>query len=318
MKFKSNFKISSPATIANIACGFGILGIAIEALSDEIIVRPTDKAGIHISTILKNKTKIPTSIEENAAGKSAQLLLDFLKKERGLDPNLGLDFEIIKKIPVGYGIGSSSASAVAGAMAVNEAFGVPLSKRNLLPFVAQGEHIAENGFRINSIVPALLGGLILVRDHASFDFHRLPFPKGLHIVVVYPRDKILLHKQVRNNLSKKVSLEKTIHQLADVGAFVHALYTSDLDLLSRSLEDFIAEEHWSSLIPFFREVKEAALSQNALGCSIAGTGSGIFAICKNSLEAEQAAQAMQAIYTANNIRSASIVSKINLNGAKVE
>jgi len=310
MKFRTKFKLRAPATIANMACGFDVLGLALEDLQDEIIVNSRDQPGIHISSIINNKTKIPLEIESNAAGISAQLVLDFLKKERGLDKNLGLDLKLIKKIPVGYGLGSSSASAAIGAAAVNEAFGVPLTNRELIPFAAQGELFAEGAFRINSIVPCLLGGFYLTRDHENFDFHRLPFVKGLQVVVVYPRNIRLLHKEVRNNLSQRISLTKTIQQSADVGSLVQALYTADLELLARSLEDHIAEEHWSDLIPFFKEVKEAALEKNALGCSIAGTGSGVFALCKNNFEATQIANSMTEIFSKNKIRSTAVISNI--------
>lgn len=317
MKFRSNFKVTAPATIANLACGFDILGIALNMPLDEIIVKPIDQPGIHITSILNNKTKISPTIEENAAGTTAQLLLDHLKKEHGLEKDWGLDLKLNKKIGVGYGLGSSSASAVAGAMAVNEAFGVPLTKRELIPFIVQGELIAEKQFRINSLVPSLLGGLILTRDHKSLDFHRLPVFKGLHFVIIYPHNKRILHQEMRNNLSQKITVEKTIQQAANASALVQALYTADLELMARSLTDNIAESYWKDFIPFFSEIKATALKNNALGCSISGTGSGIFAICKNSLEAEQVAEAMKAIYDENKIRNSVIISQVNQEGATI-
>jgi homoserine kinase len=318
MKFKSKFKLTAPATIANIACGFDVLGLALQDLQDEIIVNPTDKSGIHISSIINNKTKIPLDIKSNAAGFSAQLVLDFLKKENGLDKEAGLDLKLIKKIPVGYGLGSSTASAAIGAAAVNEAFGLPLTNRELIPFAAQGELVAEGNFRINSIVPCLLGGFYLTRDHKNFDFHRLPFIKGLKVVVIYPEKTRLLHKDVRKNIIiKSISLAETTQQSADIGSLVQSLYTTNLDLLARSLEDHIAEKHWSHLIPFFKEVKETALKNKALGCSIAGTGSGIFALCKNNLEAEQVAKSMQEVFSKNKLKSKVIISNIAQEGVSL-
>jgi homoserine kinase len=317
MKFKSNFKVVAPATIANLGCGLDALGLALETPGDEVFVKPSNKPGIHISSILNNKTKIPLETNKNAAGISAQLVLDHLKANFDLDPNTGLDLGLNKKVAVGYGLGSSSASAVGGAFAVNEAFGCHLTKRELIPFIIKGEEMIEGQIRINSLIPSLLGGIILTRDHEALDFHRLPLVKGLHMVVIYARNQILTKRQVRNNLTNKTEISNALQQSANLGAFVQALYTSNLDLLSSTLTDHIAEKHWSALIPFFKELKAAALNNGALGCSLAGTGSGVFALCKNSLEAERVAEAMGEIYTSNKIRNTVIISKIDHEGVRV-
>lgn len=315
MKFNSNFKVTAPASLANIACGFDVLGLAINAFYDEITIKSADKPGVYISSILNNPTNISSEIEKNAAGISAQLLLDFLKKEHGVDKDAGLDFRINKKIPVGFGFGSSSASAVAGALAVNEAFGEPLTKRELIPFAAQGELLAEGKYRINSIVPCLLGGLFMTRHHQNLDYHRLPFPKGIFIVLLYPTRPLHQHHEMRSKLSPTIALEHSIQQSANLGGFIQAVYQTDLDLLARSLEYHIAESCFGNLIPLFAEIKSAALANKALGCSVAGSGSGIFAIFKNSLEAEEGAWAMQAVYDGVKIRSHVVVSSIDLEGA---
>lgn len=317
MKFKSNFKIIAPASISNLACGLDALGLALETPQDEIIVKPIDKPGIHIVSILNNKTKIPLDTNKNAAGISAQLLLDFLKKEHNLEKDSGLSFSINKKVAVGHGLGSSSASAVGGAFAVNEAFGSPLTKRELLPFAAQAEQIVEKQFRINSILPSLLGGIILTRDHANYDFHRLPLIRGLHIVVIAPTNIIMNRQQNSTKLPSQINLKSAIQQSANLAALIQAFYTSDLELLSRSLTDHLAEAHWKDAIPYFEELKDAALKNKALGCSLAGSGSGVFALCKNSLEAEQVAEAMKDIYSSNKIRHSIIVSKINHTGVQI-
>jgi homoserine kinase len=317
MKFKSNFKVVAPATIANLGCGLDALALAMESPSDEVFVKPSDKPGIHISSILNNKTNIPLETNKNAAGIAAQLVLDHLKTNFGLDQNAGLDFGLNKKVAVGHGLGSSSASAVAGAFAVNEAFGCHLSKRDLIPFIIKGEELSGGQFRINSLMSSLLGGIILTRDHQTLDFHRLPIVKGLHMVVIYARNQILAQNQVRNNLANKTEVTNALQQAANLGAFVQALYTSNLDLLSRSLTDCIAEKHWSALTPFFKELKATAINHGALNCGLAGTGPGVFALCKNSLEAKNVGEALGAIYTSNKIRNTVLVSKIDHEGVRV-
>jgi len=318
MKLKTNIKISAPAAIANVACGFDVLGLAINTPKDEIIIKEASTPGIHISQIINNPSDIPLSIEANTAGFAAQQLLDHLIKTHGYDDSIGLDLKIIKHIPIGYGLGSSSSSAAAAVMAINEAFRRPLEKRALVKFAALGEALAENSFKIHSVAPSLIGGFVLTRDHQTIDFHRLPHPKGLHIAIVYPNDNILISRHIRNNLTHRIKLEQAIHQVANVGALVHALYTSDLELLARTLEDHIIEQYWSNFIPFFDEIQSAALKNGALGCSIAGTGSGIFAICQNSLEAQRVGKTMQDVLANESLKNTLILTSINKNGALLE
>ncbi|CAA6802792.1 MAG: Homoserine kinase [uncultured Aureispira sp.] len=317
MKFKSNFKVIAPATIANLGCGLDALGLALESPGDEVFVKPSNKTGIHISSILNNKTKIPLETDKNAAGVSAKLVLEHLKTNFDLDPKAGLDLGLNKKVAVGHGLGSSTASAVAGAFAVNEAFGCHLTKRDLIPFIMKGEELAKGQLRVNSLLPSLLGGIILTRDHQALDFHRLPLVKGLQMVVIYAQKQVLDKTQLRNNLTSKTDVANAIQQSANLGAFVQALYTSNLDLLSSTLTDHIAEKHWSALIPFFKELKATALNNGALGCGLAGAGPGVFALCKNSLEAEKVAKAMELIYTSNNIENTVIRSKIDHEGVRL-
>jgi len=317
MKFKSNFKVVAPATIANLGCGLDALGLALESPGDEVFVKPSTKSGIHISSILNNKTKIPLETSKNAAGVSAELVLEHLKANFELDPKAGLDLGLNKKVAVGHGLGSSTASAVAGAFAVNEAFGCHLSKRDLIPFIMKGEELAKGQLRVNSLLPSLLGGIILTRDHQTLDFHRLPLVKGLQMVVIYARKQVLNKTQLRNNLTSKTDIANALQQSANLGGFVQALYTSNLDLLSSTLTDHIAEKHWSPLIPFFKELKASALSNGALGCGLAGAGPAVFALCKNSLEAEKVAKAMEQVYNSNKIENTVIISKIDHEGVRL-
>ena len=181
----TGIKVFAPATIANVACGFDILGFAIEQPGDEIIAKLSDKPGVHITRITGDGGKLPYEAAHNTAGVAAQKVLDFLGEKRGVE------MEIHKKMPFGSGLGSSAASAVAGAFIVNELLKHPLEKRQLLPFAVQGEAIASGSVHADNVAPCLLGGMVLVRDNATLDVHRIPSPKGLYVAVVYPHLSIL-------------------------------------------------------------------------------------------------------------------------------
>ena len=305
---KSGIKVFAPASVANVACGYDILGFALEKPGDEIIARFSDKPGLRITKITGAKGKIPFEIEKNTAGFAAQKVLEHLGETRGIE------LEIHKKMPFGSGLGSSAASAVAGVMAVNEILGRPLTKRELLPFAVLGEQIADGAYHADNVAPSLLGGLVFIRENSSLDVHKVHVPRGLQAVVIYPHVKILT-KDARDILSKNVTLDQTIQQTGNLGGFLLGMFNSDLDLIQRSLNDVIIEPQRAQLIPHFYTVKEAALNEGALGCSISGAGPSIFALCANTLIAENVGNAMQKIFSDHGIDNNLFISPINQEGA---
>lgn len=305
----AGLKVFAPASVANVACGFDVLGFALEKPGDEIIVRFSDKPGLKITAITGAKGKLPFEVEKNTAGYAAQRLLEHLG-----ETGRGIEMEIHKKMPFGSGLGSSAASAVAGVMAVNELLKRPLQKRELLHFAVLGEQLADGAYHADNVAPSLIGGMILIRNNAALDVHRLPLPRGLYASVVYPHVKILT-KDARAVLSDQVSMEKCIQQSGNLAGLVVGLYNGDLDLISRSLEDVIIEPQRAQLIPHFYQVKEAAMSAGAMGCSISGAGPSIFALSANSLIAENVGKAMEKVFHDAKIQNELFISPINQEGA---
>lgn len=305
-KYKTGIKVFAPASVANVACGFDVLGFALDKPGDEIIVKFGNTPGLKITKITGGK--LPYEPERNTAGYAALKLLEYLGES-----DTAIEMEIHKKMPFGSGLGSSAASAAAAVVAINELLKRPLEKRDLLQFAVLGESIASGAIHADNVAPSLLGGMILVRDSETLDVHRIFTPRGLYATVVYPRVEILT-KEARAMLSENVSLKNTIKQSANLGALIIGLYNSDFELIKRSLQDVIIEPQRASLIPHFYNVKEAALAEGVLGCSISGSGPSIFALSQNSVIAEKAGEAMQKIYELNKIPSNLYISPINLNG----
>ncbi|MCB0606087.1 MAG: homoserine kinase [Lewinella sp.] len=302
-------KVFAPASVANVAAGFDILGFALERPGDEIIVRLSETPGFRITQITGAKGKLPMEPEKNTAGFAALKLLEYLG-----ETGRGIEMEIHKKMPFGSGLGSSAASAAGAVVAVNELLGRPLEKRALLPFAVLGEQIADGAYHADNVAPSLIGGMVLIRSNKDLDVHRLPVPKGLYAAVVHPQVEILT-KDARNVLSDAVSLQQCIEQNGNLGGLIVGLYNSDLELIGRSLNDVIIEPQRARLIPHFYEVKAAALDAGALGCSISGAGPSIFALCANSLVAETAGKAMSKVFTEAKIGNQVFISAINQEGA---
>ncbi len=303
-------KVFAPATVANVSVGYDVLGFAIHGPGDDIIVRTGKKLGLSIAGIHGAQNRLPKDPKKNTATVAAQALLDHL----GYD-NVAIELEIFKKMPFASGMGSSAASAVAGVFGVNEYLGSPLTKKELLPFAMLGEQVADGAYHADNVAPSLMGGFILIRDNEQHDTIRLPSPTELYACVIHPHISILTSES-REILSAEVSLEKVVKQTGNIGAFVASLYRSDLELLKRSLEDHIIEPQRAKLIPHFYDLKEIALKNKALGFSISGAGPSLFALCPNSLVAEEVALNIKTHLKQNKIGSDTYISLINNEGAK--
>ena len=236
-------KVFAPASVANVAVGFDILGFALNEPGDDIILREGKEKGLKITEIQGAKGKLPFDVMKNTAGYAAFKLLEHIG-----ETNMPLEMEIHKKMPFGSGLGSSAASAVGGVFAVNELLKTGLSKREILKFAVEGEQIADGAFHADNVAPSLLGGMVLIRDNESLDVKKIHVPTGLYIAVIYPHIEVLT-RESRSILKKVIDFTDVVTQSGNLASFVAAMYTSDFELLSRCLQDVIVEPQRAHLIP---------------------------------------------------------------------
>ena len=305
---KSEIKLFSPATVANVACGFDVLGLCLDTIGDEMVVRKVDKKGVRITKI--EGFKLPFETELNVAGVSA------LAMYQELQPDCGFEIEIKKNIKPGSGIGSSAASAVGSVYGINTLLGSPLNKTQLTQFAIKGEALSCGSEHADNIAPALFGGFTLVKSVNPLEILQIPSPDNLYVTIIHPQIEIKTAIS-RAILPKNVPLEDAINQWANVGSFIHSLHTSDYPLMQRSLHDVIIEPHRSKLIPHYNEVKQQTLKVGALGTNISGSGPSIFSLCKGIENANKVRDVMRNIYSNTGIEFDVHVSKINTQGVKI-
>lgn len=304
----NEIEIFSPASVANVSCGFDVLGFCLEPIGDLMRVVKTENQGVEIGTI--KGQDLPKDPKKNVASVA---VLALLEKHPS---SFGFRIDIDKKIKPGSGIGSSAASAAGAVFAVNELLGAPYSKNELLQFAMAGEAMASGAAHADNLAPVLLGGFTLVRNNATLDVISLPTPKELIATVIHPKIELkTIH--ARAILKDHIPLKKAVEQWGNLGAFVSALYTEDFELMKRSLEDKVIEPYRAMLIPKFDAIKTAALTAGALGSGISGSGPSIFALSKGEETAQKVAKAMSTIYTSINIEHDVYVSKINTEGIKI-
>lgn len=306
----SEVRVFAPATVANVACGYDVLGFAIDLPGDEILVRHSEEPGLRITKITGDDGKLPTDPTKNTAGVAA---LDLLKHLGMLD--LGIEMEIHKKMPFGSGLGSSAASAVGGAYAVNCLIGEPLTKKQLLPFAMTGEASADGAWHADNVGPCLLGGIVFIRDNEELDIAQLPVPKNLWAAVVHP-DIEILTKVARGILPTEIPLANVTQQIGNLGGLICGLIQEDYGLISRSVHDVIAEPRRQKLIPEFYKAKRAALAAGALGFSISGAGPSVFALCEGEKSAHKVAKAVSKVFSDLPLKNTPYVSAVNQTGVR--
>ena len=301
-------KLFTPASVANVSCGFDVLGFCLDPVGDDMIIRKSAEKGIRITKITGQD--LPLDVHQNVAGVAAMALLEAHPSE------YGFEIEINKRIKAGSGIGSSAASSAGAVFGINHLLGSPYTKHELIDFAMQGEKLASGSAHADNVSPVLLGGFTLVRSIAPMDVIKLPTPKELVAVIIHPKIE-LKTSHARAILKKTVTLKSAIQQWGNLGALVSGLYSDDYDLISRSLVDEIIEPYRAMLIPEFAKLKEASMNAGALGCGISGSGPSVYALTKGFENAENVGLAMRKVMQKLGIDFEVHVSKINEEGIKI-
>ncbi len=268
----NHIKAFAPASVANVSCGFDVLGFALNHIGDTIEIEATTDGKIVIDKI-EGPGNLSTDPDKNVCGVIARAMLQKLNSDKGLIMKLN------KGILPGSGMGSSAASSSVTAFAINELYGKPFTNIELVEFAMLGEQLASGSPHADNVSPALMGGFTAVINYNPLDIIQIPVPKELFCVVIHP--KIELRTELsRNVLKKQVDLKLAIKQWGNVAGLISGLYSENYDLIGRSLVDYIVEPIRSVLIPGFSEITTAAKKNGALGCGISGSGPSIFSLCK--------------------------------------
>lgn len=299
--------IKAPGTVANLVCGFDILGLALNEPSDIMEVRLLDEPKVIIHN--RDAYNLPTDPEKNVAG------VVFLAVMEKLNNNQGFEVTIEKHIKPGSGIGSSAASAAGAAVAANHLLGNMFSADELVQLAMNGEKLASGVKHADNIAPCILGGVSLIRAIHPLDIISIPVP-DLHVTVVHPQIEVRT-SDARQILKQQVLLKDAIRQWGNIAGLVTGFMKNDYDLIGRSLEDVIIEPVRSILIPGFDEVKAKCKEAGALGGGISGSGPSIFMLSKEEKTAKQVEQVMKQVYDRIGIDYHTYVTTVNKKGVEI-
>jgi homoserine kinase len=307
---KDYIKVFAPATVANVVCGFDVLGFAVNEPGDEVEMRITSTPGVTIKRITGDGGKLPLDAAKNTVSASVQHYLQHINR---LD--VGVEIELHKKMPIGSGLGSSSASTVAGLFAINKLMGDLLTAKELVPFAMKGEELACGYGHADNVAPAIMGGFVLVRSYDPLDVISLPTPEGMYAAIVYPEVDVPT-KDARQMIRSKVFLKDAVTQWGNVAGLVSGLFMKDFDLIGRSMKDVLVEPTRSILIPGFEDLRNLAMENGAIGFGISGSGPSVFALATDEASAKKITKAQQQYLNKLNINSKAFVSSVNAEGPR--
>jgi len=308
---KNYIKVFAPATVANVGCGFDIFGFALDNPGDVVEIELSATGGVVIEQITGDDGLLPVHADKNTASRAIQYML------AELNLPYGVRMKLHKKMPIGSGLGSSAASSVAGVFGLNQLLQEPVPKLKLLEYAAEGERITSGGsLHLDNVTACLYGGFVLVRTKSPPDIVELPVPADLFCAIVHPRIEIKTSES-RKMLKNVIPLATAIDQWANVAGLVSSLYTNDLALFGRSLQDKVAEPVRSILIPCYAQMKKAALESGAIGFGISGSGPSVFALSETRQAAETIGHNLLYILNENDIANDIYISPINKNGPRI-
>jgi len=296
--------IHSPATVANMVCGFDVLGFAVHEPYDIMHIELTEAPGIVIEN--EDDFNLPTDPLQNVAGAALLALMEAYERP------VGFKLKINKQIKPGSGVGSSAASSAGAVAGANALLGSPFSNEELVKFAMNGEKLASGVKHADNIAPCIYGGVTLIRSVFPLDIVKLNVP-DLYVTIIHPQIEVKT-SDARSILKQQVLLKDAIKQWGNIAGLVAGLEQGDYDLIGRSLEDFLIEPTRSILIPAFDKIKRVSKELGALGGGISGSGPSLFMLSTNESTAKSVEMAMRQIYDQIGLGYHTYLTTINTRG----
>jgi homoserine kinase len=259
--------VTVPATTANLGPGFDALGLALNLWNEADFVASDDN---HITLTVsgEGEGKLPLNAD-NAIAEAALQIYDLTGKHC-----TGLHIDCLNRVPLGSGMGSSSAAMLTGMLGANALLGNPLTDEEILKLAIETEGHPDN------VAPAMLGGLVasVVHENRVFSM-RLPAKANhgsIHATIVLP-DFDFPTKQARAILPKQVERSDAIYNISRAVLVTEALRTGNLELLGIAMKDSLHQPYRLPLIPGAVAALEAGKKAGASAMALSGAGPALIA-----------------------------------------
>lgn len=305
---KNSIKVFAPMTVANLGCGFDVIGMALDGTGDVLEVAIGEGAEITIEN--KSEVSLPSDIEKNVITPAIRAFQAAYKKP------ISVNIKVLSKILPGSGVGSSAASSAAAVFGLNELANRPFSGKQLVEFAMDGEKLISGSRHADNVAPALLGGVVLIRENEPLDLVKLPVPDNFYCTVVHPHITVTT-MEGRSVLPQQIPLRDAVTQWGNVGSLVAGLALNDMQLVGRSIKDVVVEPYRKRFIPEYDMLKIALMDAKALAVNIAGSGPSVFAISDNTEVAQKLGNTMMQHFSNLSISANVYTSKVSNTGARI-
>ncbi|HIW65132.1 MAG TPA: homoserine kinase [Candidatus Alistipes intestinipullorum] len=304
-----HINIFAPGTVANLGCGFDVMGLTLDGVGDLLEIGVEEGAeGLSIHN--RSGISLPENLDDNVVTPAIRAML------AAYGHPVRVEVTILRKIAPGSGIGSSAASSAAAVYGVNELLGRPFPIERLVEFAMQGEALLGGVAHADNVGPALMGGVVLIRGYEPFDIVRLPVPDNFFYAVVHP-DIVVSTKEARAVLPREIPLSQAVTQWGNVGGLVAGFALRDVSLIGRSMHDVVVEPYRKGFIPGYDRLKESVLALGALAMNIAGSGPSVFALAADYGTAERIVSVMERHFADLGIGSKVYAGRVSNAGARV-
>jgi homoserine kinase len=290
-----------PCSTSNLGAGFDCIGLAFDRYLT---------ATLHIADQPLQIERRGT-FSEFGINDSDDVMLAAM---RALDCNARGRLVVESDIPVGRGLGSSGAAAVAGVMLAIRLNRMDLRRQEVASRAAEIEGHPDNA------VPATFGGLVAAmiepsQNSLTVRIHRLPLSSHLRFIYAAPQT-ILSTKAARQSLPESVPHALAARAIARSLALVEGLREADPELLRIGFADELHVPYRLPMIPGGAAVIDAAVEAGALSATISGAGSGMIAVSQRGAETAVCDAMRQTFERATGDASIAFVLEPDLHGAE--
>ncbi len=317
MPIPERVRVHAPATLSNLGPGFDVLGLALNEPGDYVEAEWSDSPGVEIMEVRGDDGQLNCDPTRNVVGIAATAMLAAHDADETTSRPPGVRLWLEKQMPLASGLGSSAASSVGGALAVNELLGGALDRDQLIVSALEGEQAVSGGIHADNVVPCVTGGIVLIRSYSPMELLSLPVPDALRVAVVHPHTSVVTAEARRIVAERRFRITEAVANLGQLGALVTALHRGDLELFGRAISDALVEPLRAPLVPGFAETKQTALDAGALGCSLSGSGPSVFAFAATDDHAADLAGRMADRFSeVAGLDSDTYSGKVNARGAR--
>jgi homoserine kinase len=299
-------RVKVPATTANLGPGFDALGLALD-LWNEAEFSPAQDGKITIQVKGEGRGALPTD-ERNAIAEAALQVYQLAGQ-----PCPGMRIRCINRVPLGSGLGSSSAAMLTGMLGANALLGNPFSREEILKLAIETEGHPDN------VAPAMLGGLVasIIHDDrvVSLRLTLTSRRSPIHITVVLP-DFDFPTKQARAILPQQIERKDAIYNISRAVIVTEAFRLGDMEMLGEAMDDKLHQPYRIPLIPGAQAAMEAMKQAGAAAVALSGAGPSLIAFSSKA-EAGIGAAAQRAFLQAG-LHSRLYQLKISRKGAEAQ